>query len=225
MALTFHYHPLSSYCWKVLIALYEAGAPFEAEVVNFGDPEARAAYAALWPTAKIPLLVDGERVVPETSIQIEYLDRHYPGPTPLLPVDPETQLEARLWDRLFDNYVMTSMQAFTNDRLRAEKDRDPLSVEQARATLLMAYGMIERRMQGRTWVAGETFSLADCAAMPSLFYASTVVPIPEDHPALRAYLQRLVERPSAARALEGAMPWFKYYPYKELLPDRFRPAD
>jgi glutathione S-transferase len=224
MALTLHYHPLSSYCWKVLIALYETGAPFQAEIVNLGDPAARAAYAELWPTSKIPLLMDGDRAVPETSIQIEYLDRHCPGPVPLLPADPDARLEARLWDRVFDSYVMTPMGAIVADRLRPRDERDPLAVEGSEKTLAMAYAMIERHMAGRTWAAGEAFSIADCAAMPSLFYASTLVPIPEDHVNLAAYRERLIERPSAARVLSEAMPWFPYYPFKERLPEHFRPA-
>jgi glutathione S-transferase len=224
MALALHYHPLSSYCWKVLIALYELGVPFEPEFVNPGDPASRAAFLALWPTGKMPLLMDGDRVVPETSIIIEYLDQHHAGPRPLLPRDAETLLEARLWDRLFDLYVMTPLQAFVDDRLRPADKRDPLAVETARKTLTRSYAMIERHMEGRVWAAGPDFSLADCAAMPSLFYASTLVPIAEEQANLRAYLDRLIERPSAARALAEAMPWFQYYPYKERLPERFRPA-
>ena len=121
MSLVLHFHPLSSYCHKVLIGLYERDTPFEARVVDLSQTADE--FAAMWPTAKIPLLVDGERVVPETSIQLEYLDAHYPGP-PMLPADPEARLEARLWDRLFDQYVMTPMQKIVADRMRAEDEKD-----------------------------------------------------------------------------------------------------
>jgi glutathione S-transferase len=220
MSLVLHYHPLSSYCWKVQIGLYELGAQFEARVVNLGDPQLRAAFEALWPTAKIPLLEDGGRVVPETSVQLEYLDRRFGGG--LLPADPDARLEARVWDRVFDNYVMTPMQKIVADRLRAGEAKDPQGVAEARALLQMAYGMIEARFEGgaRTWVAGEDFGLADCAAAPSLFYAHLLEPFGE-RPALAAYLERLLARPSVARVLDEARPVFQYFPYRERLPARF----
>lgn len=220
MALTLHFHPLSSYCQKVLIALYERGLPFETQLVNLGDAAARAAFLDLWPTGKMPLLVDDGRAVPETSIIIEYLERHRGGPS-LLPGSVDGDLEARLWDRLFDCYVMTPMQAIVADRLRAAAERDPLAVPQAQATLAMAYSLIDRHMAGRPWAAGERFSLADCAAAPALFYASTVVPFAPQHHNLATYFERLVERPSVARTLAEARPFFKYYPVKEAIPARF----
>ena len=220
MSLVLHYHPLSSYCWKVQIGLYELGAPFEARVVNLGDPQLRAAFEALWPTAKIPLLEDGGRVVPETSVQLEYLDQRFGGG--LLPADPDARLEARVWDRVFDNYVMTPMQKIVADRLRADEAKDPQGVAEARALLQMAYGMIEARFAGggRTWAASEDFGLADCAAAPALFYAHLLEPLGE-RPALAAYLERLLARPSVARVLDEARPVFQYFPYRERLPARF----
>lgn len=220
MSLVLHYHPLSSYCWKVQIGLYELGAPFEARVVNLGDPQLRAAFEALWPTAKIPLLEDGARVVPETSVQLEYLDRRFGGG--LLPADPDARLEARVWDRVFDNYVMTPMQKIVADRLRADETKDPQGVAEARALLQRAYGMIEARFAGggRTWTASEDFGLADCAAAPALFYAHLLEPFGE-RPALTAYFERLLARPSVARVLDEARPVFQYFPYRERLPARF----
>lgn len=220
MSLVLHYHPLSSYCWKVQIGLYELGAPFEARVVNLGDPQLRAAFEALWPTAKIPLLEDGGRVVPETSVQLEYLDQRFGGG--LLPADADERLEARVWDRVFDNYVMTPMQKVVADRLRADGAKDPQGVAEARALLQMAYGMIEARFAdgSRIWAAGEGFGLADCAAAPSLFYAHMLEPFGE-RPALAAYLERLLARPSVARVLDEARPVFQYFPYRERLPARF----
>lgn len=221
MTLILHTHPLSSYCWKVQIALYENGAPFEARMVNLGDPDARAAFAALWPTGKIPLLEDDGRIVPETSIQIEHLDRRYPGHVRLLPEDPEARLEARLWDRLFDQYVMTPMQRIVSEEMRPKAERDAAASEAALATLDLSYDMIDNRLSGRTWAAGDDFSLADCAAAPALFYATTIRPIPAGHTTLAAYFERLMARPSVARAIVEAQPFFQYYPLRRLLPARF----
>lgn len=221
MSLTLHYHPLSSYCWKVLIALYENGAPFEARQVNLGDPAERAAYAALWPTAKIPLLVDGERVVPETSIQIEYLDRHHPGRVHLLPADFDAQLEVRLWDRIFDLYVMTPMQRYVAQQLRPEDQRDAATLTGTVAELGTAYDLIENRLGDREWAAGEAFTMADCAAAPALFYAAIVRPFPPGHARLAAYFERLLARPSVWRCIVQARPVFQYYPLRHALPARF----
>lgn len=220
MALTLHFHPLSSYCQKVLVALYERGVPFEGRLLDLGDAAARAAFLDLWPTGKMPLLMDGDRVIPETSVIIEYLERH-PGGSPLLPAAMDSGLEARLWDRLFDLYVMTPMQAIVGDRLRPVSERDPLAIPQALATLRMAYGLIDRHMADRQWAAGDAFSMADCAAAPSLFYAATVAPFPIGNDHLAAYFERLVARPSVARTLHEARPFFRFYPVKEALPARF----
>lgn len=221
MSLVLHYHPLSSYCWKVLIGLEEAGVPFEAEMVNLGDPEARAAFGRLWPTGKIPLLEDraAGRVVPETSIMLEYADRH----GRLLPADPEARLEARLWDRVFDNYVMTPMGRIVADRIRGQDKHDPDYVAARRAELQKAYVMIDGHMAGRTWAAGEAFSLADCAAAPSLFYALVIEPAASDLPNLAAYHDRLLARPSVAKAIDGARQWFQYFPFQDQLPAQYRP--
>lgn len=219
MALTLHYHPLSSHCWKLLIALDELGAPFEPQVVNLGDHGARAAFAALWPTAKIPLLVDGERVLPETAIQIEYLNRRMVGE--LLPVDFDAQLKVRLWDRLFDCYVMDPMQRYIAQMLRPEAERDAKAQADAVGLLGMAYDMIESRMGEHAWAAGDSFSMADCTAAPSLFYASTLRPFPAEHARLGAYFGRLLARPSVAKAIEQARPFFRYYPMRDALPARF----
>lgn len=225
MALTLHYHPLSSSCWKVLIALYENGAPFQAQVVNLGDPAARAAHAALWPTTKIPLLVDGERVVPETSLQIEYLDRRHAGRVRLLPEGFDAQLTVRLWDRLFDLYVMDPMQRYVAQLLRPEAQRDALAMQASVDALGMAYDTIENRMGAHTWAAGDDFSLADCAAAPALFYAAIVRPFAPAHLRLAAYFERLLARPSVWRCIVEARPFFQHYPLKRALPERFLGGD
>jgi len=226
MALVLHSHPLSSHCHKVLIALYELGPPFEARMANLGDPQARADFLALWPTGKIPLLVDDGCAVPETSIQVEYLCMHHaPAGQTLLAADGQAALETRLMDRLVDLYVMHPMQAIVADRLRGEGKGDAASVTKAKETLAMAYGLLDKHMAGdRTWLAGKDFSLADCTAAPSLFYASTLVPFGPEHGHLAAYFERLLARPSVARVIEEAKPFFQYYPYKEALPARFHPS-
>lgn len=223
MALTLYLHPLSSYCHKVLIALYENQTPFQPHLVDLGDRDARAAFTALWPTAKIPLLRDevAARTLPETSIIIEYLDRHYPGAQPLLPVDEAARLEARLWDRLFDNYVMTPMQKFVASRMGPASEDKERVVAEATATLKMSYDMIDRHMADQPWAAGESFSIADCAAAPALFYASIAVPLPASHRHLAAYFERLMSRASVKRVIVEARPYLRFFPLKDLVPARF----
>ncbi len=221
-ALTLHFHPLSSYCHKVLIALDELGISAEKRLLNLGDPAERDAFLALWPTGKMPLLVDEGQVVPETSIIIEHLQRHHAAPgRRLIPADADEARQVRLWDRLFDLYVMTPMQAFTDDLLRQPEQRDPLGTARARERLLMAYTMVERQLEGRGWIASGNFSMAECAAAPALFYAFTYVPLPAGHERLATYFERLLQRPSVAGAIDAARPWFKYYPGRAGLARRF----
>jgi len=220
--LTLHYHPLSSYCHKVLIAIDALGVDLEKRLLNLGDPAERAAHLALWPTGKMPLLVDQGRPIPETSIIIEYLQRQHAVPgRMLIPADPDAALDVRLWDRVFDLYVMTPMQALTADLLRPERDRDASGVAQAREKLLAAYAFVDRHLEGRTWVSGGAFSLADCAAAPALFYAVTYVPLPPQHRHLAAYFERLMAHASVAPVIEQARPWFKFYPGRAGLDRRF----
>ncbi len=225
MALTLHYHPLSSFCHKVLVALHELGLPFDARLLDLGDAAQREAFVRLWPTGKMPLLVDDGQPVPESSIIIEHLATRHAPRQALLPQDPRELLEVRLYDRLFDQYVMLPMQAAVADRLRPAEARDPLAVAGARRTLATAYRMIDERMVGREWAAGQAFSMADCAAAPSLFYASTIEPFGDHHPHLAAYFARLLARPSVARVLEEARPWFRFYPVREALPAAYRPTE
>jgi glutathione S-transferase len=224
MALTLYYHPLSSCCWKVLIALYELDVAFEPRHQNPGDPKARADFLTLWPTGKIPLLLDKGRAVPETSIIVEHLClNHAQAGSSLLPMDPHGALETRLMDRLLDLYVMTPLQAIVGDRLRPEPDRDSIAVGKARETLSVAYGLLEQRLDGRTWMSGDEFSLADCAAAPALFYAVTLVPVPHTHARLSAYIERVLDRPSVLRVVQEAQPYFHLYPFHEALAARFQP--
>ncbi|MDE1992654.1 MAG: glutathione S-transferase family protein [Rhizobiaceae bacterium] len=225
MPLVLYQHPLASFCHKVLVALYENGTPFENRIIDLGNEESRASLTRLWPLGKFPVLRDEDldSTVPETSIIIEYLDRHYPGPVPLLPADPTDALRVRLWDRFFDLYVQEPMQKIVADTMRPPEMRDPQAVAQAEALLRTAYDMAEQQLDGRSWIAGDTFSMADCAAAPGLFYAETLVPFAEAHVRLKQYYQRLLTRPSFARVLDEAMPYFHLYPRHDSLPVQFRP--
>ena len=220
MTLTLYSHPLASYCWKVLIALYEKGLPFEARMVNLGEPAEKARFEALWPTAKIPLLDDGGMIVPETSIIIEHLER-YPGNARLIPPAPQAQLHVRLWDRLADCYIMDPMQRYIAQQLRSPEDRDVRACNEAKAALSAGYNLFEQRLGDRVWASGADFSMADCAAAPALFYATTIEPIPETHAKVRHYFDRLVARPSVARVIKEAGPYFKYYPLQAAIPTHF----
>lgn len=214
MALTLHFHPLSSFCWKALVALYENDVPFTPNSVNLGDPAERAALLALWPIGKFPVLRDEARgeTIPETSIIIEYLDRHYPGPTRFIADDPALSLQTRLRDRFYDLYVHLPMQKIVGNRLRPEGAKDPHGVAEARAQLQTSYAMIEQQMAAGGWAMGGDFSLADCAAAPALFYGNRVEPLGAAHRNARAYLERLEARPSFARVLKEAEPWFQFFP-------------
>lgn len=214
MTLILHSHPLSSYCWKALIALYENGSDFEPRLVDFGDPESFARFKALWPMAKMPVLEDQARgiSVPEASIVIEYLMIHHPGKALLIPADPEAALEVRLRDRFYDLYVQSPIQKIVGDRLRPEGEKDPTGVAEARRALATAYDAIEARFAPSPWAAGAVFSLADCAAAPALFYANKVVPFAAERPVLGAFLDRLQARPSVARVLAEAEPYFAMFP-------------
>ena len=224
MTLTLYHHPLSSFCHKVLIALHESGTPFSSVIVNLGDRKVSADFFALWPIGKIPVLRDERlgRTLPETSIIIEYLAQHYPGTNALLPHDDEgLRLETRLWDRFFDLYVQVPMQKIVGDRLRPDGKKDPHGVTEAHATLRTAYAMLDQRMSDRTWSIGNTFTMADCAAAPALFYAGIVSPFAGDHRNVAAYFDRLTARPSFTRVLAEARPYFQFFPFKDDIPAQF----
>ena len=219
MSLKLYFHPLSSFCQKVLVALYESDTPFEPCMVDLGDPVSSAELRRLWPIGKFPVLRDEakDRTVPETSIIIEYLAQHYPGPTPLVPADPDLARQTRLSDRFYDLYVSGPMQKVITDRLRPAGKNDLFGVEQAREQLQVAYGMIDQDFAGqggaaKTWAMGETFSMADCAAAPALFYANMAEPFGDAHKPTADYLGRLMQRPSFARALKEAEPYLGMVP-------------
>ena len=214
MSLTLHYHPLASFCWKALIALYENGVAFTPKLVDLGNPAERAALLKLWPVGKFPVLQDDLRgeIVPESSVVIEYLDRHYPGAARLIPDNADRALQTRLRDRFYDLYVHLPMQKIMGDRLRPEGKKDPHGVAEAQAQLRTSYAMIEAQMAGGGWAMGEDFGLADCAAAPALFYGSMVVPFEDGQANLAAYFGRLKTRPSFARVLREAEPYFGMVP-------------
>jgi glutathione S-transferase len=212
MSIKLYAHPFSSYCQKVLIALYENGTPFEWRMLAFGDEQAAAEHAALWPLKKMPVLVDDGRTVVEASIIIEHLGLHHPGPVRLIPEDPRAALEVRMMDRFFDNYIMAPMQKIVADSLRTAEQRDRQGVGEARETLETAYGWLDDTMAGRAWAAADAFSLADCAAAPALFYADWVHPIGKAFSNVHGYRRRLLARPSFARAVDEARPYRPLFP-------------
>jgi glutathione S-transferase len=214
MSLKLYYHPLSSFCWKVLIALYENDTPFTPVMLDLSKETERAVLLKLWPIGKFPVLRDDamDRTIPETSIIIEYLDHQYPGRTRFIPADGKQALQTRLRDRFYDLYVHSPMQKIVGDRLRPQGRKDPHGVEEARAQLQSCYGMIDKEVASKTWAMGEAFSLADCAAAPALFYANKLVPFGDTHRHVTAYLDRLQARPSFARVLREAEPYFAMFP-------------
>jgi glutathione S-transferase len=222
-SLRLYYHPLASFCWKVLIALYENDTPFQAHLVDLANAASRESLKRLWPIGKFPVLLDEGRgrTVPESSVIIEYLEEHCPGARPLLPPDRELRLETRLWDRFFDAYVHAPMQKIVVDHLRPVGEKDPRGVDDAHATLRTAYAMLDERMRTRTWILGEAFSMADCAAAPALFYSGIVAPYSGDSPHIAAYFDRLTERSSFARTIAQARPYFPLFPLKDAIPTRF----
>ena len=214
MSLKLYFHPLSSFCQKALIAFYENDTPFEPHIVDLADAKSSAAFKAIWPIGKFPVLRDeaNDRTVPESSIIIEYLAQHYPGRTQLVPADPELARQTRLHDRFYDLYVNVPMQKIVTDKLRPPGKNDPHGVEEAKRLLLTACGMIEQEMATKTWAMGDAFSMADCAAAPALFYVNLTMPLGGTHRNAAAYLGRLMERPSFARALKEAQPYFALFP-------------
>ncbi|UCI20681.1 glutathione S-transferase family protein [Mesorhizobium sp. B2-1-8] len=215
MSLILHFHPLASFCWKPLIALYENDTAFEPVIVDLGDEQSRAAFLKISPTGKMPALRDDrrDRTVLESTIVVEYLAAHYPGPVDLVPAGIDLALAVRQADRFYDFYVQEPMQKIVGDRLRPQGETDPFGVEQARGQLRNSYAIIEREMQSREWAVGDAFTMADCAASPALFYANKVEPFGDNYPAVKRYHDRLLQRAAFIRVIEEAQPYFKFFPY------------
>jgi glutathione S-transferase len=191
MSLTLHAHPLASFCWKVLIGLYENDTPFENAMVNLGDPAGREAFRKLSPMGKMPALHDTARdeTVNESSVILDYLDAHYPGRVRFTPANPDFAWRMRFWDRFFDHYVHHPMQRIIADRLRPQGAKDGYGVDEAYTQLAQACDHLESVLaDGRSWMCGD-FGLADCAAFPALFYADKVQALAERWPGCLAYLE------------------------------------
>ncbi len=201
-------HPFSSYTWKVLIAFYDADIPFEFRDVSGQDhPENEAEFLAHWPVGKFPLLVEDGIPVMESSTIIEHVAHH------LIPEERSAAQEVRMLDRIFDNHVMTPMQAVVSEHLPSiAATPDPARIDRARMTLDKVYVWLDRRLKGREWSAGPGFSLADCAGAPALFYADWVQPIPDSLTTLKAYRAKALARPSVARCVEEARPYRHFFP-------------
>lgn len=214
MSLTLYFHPLSSFCQKALIALYENDTPFTPRVVNLMDEADRAAFLKVWPIGKFPVLRDEGRghTVPEATLIVEYLAQHYPGRTKLVPADADLALRTRLNDRIYDLYVNEQMQKIIGNRRRPADAKDPHGVQEARARLASAYDVLEKDIADKTWSVGDIFTMADCAACPALFYGNMVQPFDKTHPKLAAYFERLKARPSYARAFKESEPFLHLVP-------------
>lgn len=212
MSLALYGHPFSSYTQKVLVALYENNTPFEFRSIGPDTPEHTAQWLKRWPLRKFPVLVDGERNVAETSIIIEYLQLEHPGPVHLLPTDPMAALDVRFLDRFFDLHVMTPVQRAVDGALTGDPARRDEGRAFAAEKLELAYAWLEGRLAGKTWAAGEDYTMADCAASSSLFYADWTHRIAPTYPVLRAYRERLLSRPSYARAVNEARPYRPLFP-------------
>src|ERR1700694_2658869 len=210
MSLTLYAHPFASYCWKVLIALYENGTPFNYRKVD--DAATFAELQSLWPLKKFPVLKDDEATIIESTIIVEHLMLRHPGTQRLIPDGIDAALKVRFMDRFFDNYIMTPMQTLVSDHMRTEDERDAKGVADARASLDVAYGWLEKKLSHECWAVGDDFTLADCAAAPALFYADWVHPIGDRLSNVRAYRARLLARPSVTRTVDEARPYRKLFP-------------
>jgi glutathione S-transferase len=201
-------HPFSSYTWKALIALYEAGTPFEFRNIAGNEyPENEAAFLAHWPVGKFPLLVDDGVPIMESSIIVEHV-----APA-LVPSDRDAEPEVRMLDRIFDNHVMTPVQAIVAEHLPFITEvPDENRKARARAALDKVYPWLDARLSGRQWAAGNSFTLADCSGAPALFYADWVQPIPQELNVLKEYRARVLARPSVARVVDEARPYRHLFP-------------
>ncbi len=211
MSLEFFGHPFSSYTQKVLIALYADGTPFEYRMLDQEHPENFEELKRHSPFGLFPLLLDDGRPVIETTCIIEHCQAHHPGPNRWIP-SGDLGRHVRLLDRFFDLHVMNNMQVPVFDALRPDGAHDEYGVTRAREKLHIAYDWLEANLDAGTWAAGEQFTLADCAAAPSLFYADWVEEIGPERPKLRDYRARLLAHPVVARAVDEGRPYRSFFP-------------
>src|SRR5690554_4179409 len=187
-------HLFSSYCQKAITALHEHGVEWSLRMIEPGS-EWTAVWQTLWPIGRFPLLREGDRVVPEASAIIEYLNaRHRTATPPLIPDDPDQAVEVRTLDRFFDHYISDPQARIVVNAIRRDDQRDPLAEQEARALLERAYAWLDAHRAGRTWAVGDTFSTADCAAAPPLFYADWTCPLGDRFANVTAYRARLLQR-------------------------------
>jgi len=213
MSLTLYFHPLSSFCHKALIALYENDIPFTPVSVDLSDETSRNAFRAVWPIGKFPVLRDGDRVIPESTSIIEYLALHHPGRSKLIPENAETAFKTREVDRFYDLSLHVNMQKIIGDRWRPAGQKDPHGVAHAQDNVETALAIADKDMANKTWAIGDNLTMADCAAAPPLFYCDfAIAPLTERYDNLAAYLGRLKKRPSYARALKEAEPFMHMVP-------------
>jgi glutathione S-transferase len=211
MSLQFFGHPFSSYTWKVLIPLYADGTPFDYRNVDPAFPDNGEELKRISPFGLFPTLVDDGEVVLESTPIIEHLQARHPGPNRWIP-DGDAGRRTRFLDRFFDLHVMTNMNAPVGNRLRPDGKKDDYGVERALQRLRAAYEWLESNLGEGPWAMGDEFTLADCAAAPSLFYADWVEQIGEERPRLKAYRARLLAHPAVSRCVEEARPYRAYFP-------------
>ncbi len=205
-------HPFSSYTWKAQIALHALELDYELAILDEDHPENGVFLARHGgPWGKFPLLNDDGTVIMESSSIIEWLDLHHAGSTRMIPQDPDEALRTRMFDRIFDNYVMTPMQAVVGEYLRGAEQPDAARIAESTERLRQSYGWLESWRA--TYAPPEAgVSLVECAAAPSLFYADWVDPIPEQCPLLREWRAHLLALPPVARCVEQARPYRSYFP-------------
>lgn len=205
-------HPFSSYCQKAIVALDEYRVDWTLRLIEPGS-EWTPVWEQLWPIKRFPVLRDGDRVVPEASAIIEYLNVHHRGSAdPLIPDDADAAAEVRMLDRFFDHYVSDPQARIVFNAIRPADKPDPLAEEEAHAMLDRAYRWLDAHMAARQWAAGDAFSMADCAAAPALFYADWTYPLGDAYPNVTAYRTRLLARPSFARLVDAARPYRNFFP-------------
>ena len=208
--LTLYGHPFSSYTWKALIALYANDTPFEFRMVDGDHPEHVALVQGASPQGKFPLLADGENLIFEATSIIEYLNSHHPGPHQLLPPDPQAANIVRMYDRVFDNYVMNLMQPIVEEHLRSPAAPDQARIGEVKARLRRTYAWLEGWLE--YYPASDEITLIECAAAPALFYADWVEQIGEEYPRLMAWRAHLLRLPPVARCVEDARPFRENFP-------------
>lgn len=164
------YHPLSRYSQKVLIALYEKQANFYPRITDLRDPFARQTFQQFYPPAKLPLLKTQEgQLIPESSIIIEYLDRHFSNSTELLPAEPERNLAVRLFDRIIDNDINNPL--FQLEKLKILPEGNEFEIKQIEKQMFIQFQRLDAHLTQNHWVCGDSFTLADCALIPCLSYS------------------------------------------------------